>query len=132
MNIGIAAERSGIPPKTIRYYESIGLLTSAERAANGYRDYHDADVHTLRFVRRARRLGFTVLEVAKLLGLWRDRARTSAEVEMFAIECLAEIDHKLHELEELKRMLVDLAERCLNDERPDYPLMKEFADREPN
>ena len=85
MNIGSAAERSGVPPKTIRYYESIGLIAPADRRANNYRDYSESDVQTLRFIHRARSLGFSVRGVAGLLALWRDRRRTSHDVKALAL-----------------------------------------------
>ena len=127
MNIGTIAERSGVAPKTIWYYESIGLIRSAERAPNGYRVYDELDVHTLRFIQRARSLGFTVDQVANLLALWRDRNRASAEVKALALKRIDQIEKKILELDSLKRALHDLAERCHGDDRPDCPILEELA-----
>ncbi|WP_245485861.1 MerR family transcriptional regulator, partial [Mesorhizobium sp. M5C.F.Ca.IN.020.29.1.1] len=101
MNIGTAAEKSGLPPKTIRYYEDIGLLRP-DRADNGYRDYSTADVHRLRFLQRSRSLGFSVEECRQLLSLYRDKERESADVKAIAEAKLAEIDRKLAELAGLR------------------------------
>ncbi len=127
MNIGTVAAESGVPPKTIRYYESVGLVPSAKRAPNGYRVYDEIDVQTLLFIQRARSLGFTVNEVANLLTLWRDRNRTSAEVKALALRRIDQVDRKIRELDTLKRALLDLAERCYGDERPDCPILEELA-----
>lgn len=122
MNIGTAARQSGLPPKTIRYYEDIGLLT-ADRAANGYRDYSSEDVHRLRFVQRSRSLGFSVEECRQLLSLYTDRDRASADVKAIATEKLGEIDRKIEELTGLREMLGHLVENCHGDARPDCPII---------
>ena len=122
MNIGTAARQSGLPPKTIRYYEDIGLLT-ADRAANGYRDYSNEDVHRLRFVQRSRSLGFSVEECRQLLSLYTDRDRASADVKAIATEKLGEIDRKIAELTGLREMLGHLVENCHGDARPDCPII---------
>ena len=122
MNIGTAARQSGLPPKTIRYYEDIGLLT-ADRAANGYRDYSNEDVHRLRFVQRSRSLGFSVEECRQLLSLYTDRARASADVKAIATEKLGEIDRKIAELTGLREMLGHLVESCHGDARPECPII---------
>ena len=122
MNIGTAARQSGLPPKTIRYYEDIGLLT-ADRAANGYRDYSDEDVHRLRFVQRSRSLGFSVEECRQLLSLYTDRDRASADVKAIATEKLGEIDRKIAELTGLREMLGHLVENCHGDARPECPII---------
>ena len=122
MNIGTAARQSGLPPKTIRYYEDIGLLT-ADRAANGYRDYSSEDVHRLRFVQRSRSLGFSVEECRQLLSLYTDRDRASADVKAIAIEKLGEIDRKIAELTGLREMLGQLVETCHGDARPECPII---------
>ena len=127
MNIGTAAERAGVPAKTIRYYESIGLIRSAGRRANNYRDYDDADIATLRFVARARKLGFSVKQVGALLALWRDRARSSQAVKAVALEHVAEIDQRLAELQSMRRLLVDLIGHCAGDARPDCPILDDLA-----
>jgi MerR family copper efflux transcriptional regulator len=127
MHIGTIARRSGIPAKTIRYYESIGLIDSAERTASGYRVYSSEDVHTLRFVQRARSLGFSVSDLGKLLALWRDRQRTSAQVKALAQRHVAQIDHKIAELQVMRDTLVDLVERCHGDDRPECPILEDLA-----
>lgn len=127
MNIGTAARQSGVPAKTIRYYESVGLIAPAERTASGYRVYDHRDVETLRFVQRARSLGFPVEEVGSLLALWRDRARSSAEVKALAARRVADIDRKLAELAEMRDTLTHLMERCHGDARPDCPILQGLA-----
>lgn len=128
MNIGTAARQSGLPPKTIRYYEEIGLLT-ADRAANGYRDYSSEDVHRLRFVQRSRSLGFSVEECRQLLSLYTDRDRASADVKAIATEKLGEIDRKIAELIGLREMLGHLVENCHGDARPDCPIIDGLSGR---
>jgi MerR family transcriptional regulator, copper efflux regulator len=122
MNIGTAARQSGLPPKTIRYYEDIGLLT-AGRASNGYRDYSNEDVHRLRFVQRSRSLGFSVEECRQLLSLYTDRDRASADVKAIATAKLGEIDRKIAELTGLREMLGHLIENCHGDARPECPII---------
>lgn len=128
MNIGEAAARSGVPAKTIRYYEDIALIESADRAANGYRSYTDGDVQTLRFVARARDLGFTVEQCRNLLALYRDKSRASADVKRIAEAHVTEIERKIDELRAMRATLMDLARRCHGDERPDCPIIDELAD----
>ena len=127
MNIGEVASRTGVPAKTIRYYEDIDLIRPADRAANGYRAYSVEDVHTLRFIGRARGLGFSVKEVARLLTLYRDRNRASADVKRLARAHVDAIDAKVAELRAMRRTLVDLIERCHGDERPDCPILDDLA-----
>jgi MerR family copper efflux transcriptional regulator len=127
MNIGTAARQSGVPPKTIRYYESVGLIAAAERTSAGYRVYDRNDVETLRFVQRARSLGFSVEEVGSLLALWRDRARSSSEVKAMARHRVADIDRKIAELTEMRETLTHLMERCHGDARPDCPILQGLA-----
>jgi Cu(I)-responsive transcriptional regulator len=127
MNIGEVAEKSGIPAKTIRYYEDVGLIPPARRTESGYRDYDDRDLATLRFVQRARSLGFSVKDVGALLALWHDNARASAEVKALAADHVNEIDRKLAELKSMRRTLVDLMERCHGDDRPDCPILDDLA-----
>ena len=122
MNIGEAAARSGVAPKNIRYYESIGLISPAKRAANGYRAYDETDIRMLGFVNRARGLGFTVAQVGELLSLYRDRRRASADVKKLALERIDDINRKVEELLSMKRTLTHLTERCHGDDRPDCPL----------
>ncbi len=127
MNIGTAARQSGVPAKTIRYYESVGLIQPAERSAAGYRVYDKQDVETLRFVQRARSLGFSVEEVGSLLALWRDRSRSSAEVKALARHRVQDIDRKITELTEMRQTLLHLMERCHGDARPDCPILQGLA-----
>ena len=129
MNIGAAARQSGVPAKTIRYYESVGLIAPAERTAAGYRVYDRQEVETLRFVQRARSLGFSVEEVGSLLALWRDRTRSSAEVKALARHRVADIDRKMAELAEMRATLSNLMERCHGDDRPDCPILQGLAGR---
>jgi MerR family copper efflux transcriptional regulator len=126
MNIGEASRRSGLPPKTIRYYEEVGLVRPA-RAQNGYRDYRDRDVHMLRFLQRSRSLGFTIEEARKLLALYADDRRHSEDVRKMASGRMAEIDRKIEELQSLKRALSILAEQCPGDAGPDCPILDEIA-----
>lgn len=127
MNIGEAAARSGVPAKTIRYYEDIALIGSADRNANGYRSYSEDDIHTLRFVARARSLGFTVAQCRDLLALYRDRARSSSDVKAIAEMHMAEIDEKINSLRLMRETLATLTRKCHGDERPDCPIIEELA-----
>ena len=126
MNIGQAAEHSGLPPKTIRYYEEIGLLSPARRP-NGFRDYGDRDVHELRFIGRARNLGFTIEECRHLLELYRDKGRASAEVRDMASTHIAAIHAKIEELRSMERTLTHLVEQCAGDDRPDCPILDSLS-----
>jgi MerR family transcriptional regulator, copper efflux regulator len=126
MNIGDAAERSGLPAKTIRYYEDIRLLRPA-RGENGYRDYSSEDVHRLRFLQRARSLGFSVEECRQLLSLYADKRRESADVKAVAEAKLMEIDRKIAELVSLQKTLRHLVHACHGDERPDCPILDELS-----
>lgn len=128
MNISQAAERSGVPAKTIRYYEDIGLIPPAERTASGYRQYAGKDVETLRFINRARSLGFSVADVQALLGLWRDRQRASRDVRAMAERHLEVIEQKIAELQTMRDTLTDLVGRCHGDDRPDCPILGQLAD----
>jgi MerR family copper efflux transcriptional regulator len=127
MNIGTAARASGIPAKTIRYYEEIGLIQPAERSDGNYRVYGDTEVQTLRFIRRARSLGFSVDEVAELLDLWRDRSRSSRRVKALANRHLEDIDGKIAALKTMRDTLNELIERCHGDARPDCPILADLA-----
>ncbi|MGV0818408.1 Cu(I)-responsive transcriptional regulator [Martelella sp. FLE1502] len=126
MNIGQAAKQSGLPAKTIRYYEEIGLVI-ADRAENGYRDYSANHVHRLNFIHRSRDLGFSVEECRLLLSLYDDDARESAEVKALATAKIAEIDEKLARLAGLKATLQHLADHCHGDHRPDCPILEELS-----
>jgi Cu(I)-responsive transcriptional regulator len=126
MNIAEAGRASGLPPKTIRYYEDIGLL-KPERRPNGYRDYGSAEVHALRFLQRARSLGFSVEDCRTLLSLYRDRERASAEVKSVAQAHLRDVRRKIAELQGLAATLERLCRACSGDERPDCPIIEELA-----
>ena len=127
MNIGEAAALSGVTAKTIRYYESIGLIEAVPRTGGGYRSYRDTDVAFLRFIQRARGLGFSVENVAGLLALYHDRNRASADVKALARRHLEEIDRKIAELESIRGTLGHLIEKCHGDERPDCPILEGVA-----
>lgn len=127
MNIGRAAEASGVSAKMIRYYESRGLLGAVGRTDAGYRVYTTSDVHTLRFVRRARDLGFAVEQIGELLGLWRDRGRASADVKRVALQHAAVLDEKIAALQSMSRTLGHLAAHCHGDGRPDCPILDDLA-----
>lgn len=126
MNIGQVADTTGLRAKTIRYYEDIKLVKPA-RAANGYRDYADEDVHRLAFVQRSRSLGFTIEECRLLLSLYKDKERASADVKALALEKITEIDRKLNELNSLRSTLQKLADHCNGDHRPDCPIIDDIA-----
>lgn len=126
MTIGEAASRSGMPPKTIRFYEEIGLIRPAERFENQYRAYSERDVHTLRFIHRARSLGFALKDIRALLALYRDRRRASREVKRLALQHIAEVEHKIAELTAIRNAIADLAKRCHGDDRPECPILDEL------
>lgn len=130
MNIGKAARASGVSAKMIRYYESIGVVPKAARSGNGYRVYTNKEVNTLRFVRRARSLGFSVEQIERLVMLWRDKRRTSAEVKRIALAHVRELQDKIAELQSMSRTLEHLAAHCHGDERPDCPIIDDLAGRE--
>ena len=127
MNIGAAADATGVPAKTIRYYESIGLIPPATRAENGYRHYTGYDIETLKFIQRARRLGFSVKNVGDLLGLWRDKKRTSASVKALALRHVSDVEQRIAELGTIRQTLIDLTDRCHGDDRPECPILDDFA-----
>lgn len=127
MNIGQASERSGLAPKTIRYYEDIGLIRP-DRGGNGYRDYAEADVHKLLFLQRSRGLGFSVEECRQLLALYEDKSRASADVRELTQAKLTEIDRKIRELTGLRRTLEHLVRACHGNDRPDCPILEELSD----
>ena len=129
MNIGEASARSGLPSKTIRYYEDIGLIRP-DRHDNGYRDYADADVHKLRFLQKSRGLGFSVEECRQLLALYEDKSRASADVKELTQAKLTEIDRKIRELSELRHTLEHLVHACHGNDRPDCPILEELSDEQ--
>ncbi|MBK1690073.1 Cu(I)-responsive transcriptional regulator [Rubrivivax gelatinosus] len=131
MNIGQASAASGVSAKMIRHYERIGLLPEAARSAAGYRRYDERDVHTLRFVRHARDLGFPLERIRELIGLWHDRERPSRQVKALAREHLAAVDAKLAELQAVKSTLERLVQCCHGDERPDCPILETLAGGRP-
>ena len=126
MNVGDAARRSGLPSKTIRYYEDIGLIAPA-RAANGYRDYCEDDVHRLAFLRRARGLGFSIDDCRQLMARYRDRDRASHDVREIASAPVDAITEKIAELESMRATLRKLIHACHGDERPDCPILEDIA-----
>ncbi len=127
MNIGAAAKSSGVPAKTIRYYESIGLIPPAHRTESGYRDFSKIEIDTLRFIQRARSLGFPVKDVAKLLDLWHDRSRASSDVKALATGHVEAIDRKISELHSMRDTLLHLVTQCHGDDRPDCPIIDGIA-----
>lgn len=127
MNIGQAARRTGLSAKMIRYYESIGLLKPATRTDSGYRLYGPDDLHSLAFIKRSRDLGFSLDEVAKLLTLWQDRQRASADVKALASEHIADLNRRIDELVSLRDTLSELVAHCQGDDRPDCPILKDLA-----
>lgn len=130
MNIGDVAERSGLPQKTIRYYEEIGLVRP-DRSANGYRRFREADLHKLTFLGRARALGFSIEDCRTLLGLYEDDTRESAAVKAVAEDHLAEIDSKIEQLQSMRATLSHLVDACHGDDRPDCPILSDLSGAEP-
>lgn len=127
MNIGQASDASGVSQRMIRHYEKIGLIPHAPRRDSGYRDYSPADLHRLRFIANARDLGFPIEEIRTLLDLWNDRSRASAEVKALATARAGELHRKAEALKAMRRTLIDLAERCHGDTRPDCPILDNLA-----
>jgi len=128
-NIGEAAARSGVSAKMVRHYESLGLLPKVARTDAGYRLYGDAQVHTLRFIRRARDLGFSMAEIAELLKLWQNRRRASGDVKRIALSHVADLQRRIIEMEAMRRTLERLASCCHGDDRPDCPILEELAEQ---
>ena len=129
MRIGEAAKRSGMAARTIRFYEEAGLIEPATRRESGYREFGDDDVRRLRFIHRARNLGFSIDEVGRLLSLWSDRERASADVKGLALEHVARVEAKMAELHSMRDAILHLAERCHGDDRPECPILDELAGR---
>ncbi len=126
-SIGKAGELSGITPKMIRHYESLQLIPKASRTAGDYRVYSATDIHTLRFIRRARGLGFSMDEIGTLLGLWRNQRRASEQVKRLALKHVAELDSKIAELQSMRAALAELAKHCHGDARPECPILADLA-----
>ena len=131
MNIGEAAGASGVTAKMIRHYESIGLIRPPLRTESNYRVYRPEDVHALRFIKRARTLGFSIEKTAMLLGLWQDRSRASADVKELALAHIADLEEKIFELQEMVSTLKHLAHCCSGDDRPDCPILNDLAQVSP-
>jgi Cu(I)-responsive transcriptional regulator len=127
MNIGAAAAACGVSAKMIRHYEAIGLLRPAARRDNAYRDYCDSDVHELRFVRRARRLGFSIDEIGALLALWRDDQRPSRDVRRIAKDHLVDLEGRIAEMQAMAETLRKLVHACHGDDRPHCPILDDLA-----
>lgn len=127
MNIGQAAEASGVTAKMIRYYESIDLISAASRTGSGYRQYTDKDVQTLRFIKRSRDLGFSIERIKTLLSLWQDRSRHSADVKQLAQGYIAELEDDIRKLQSIRDQLRHVANNCHGDERPDCPILDDLA-----
>lgn len=127
MNIGDTARVSGVSAKMIRHYEGIGLIPKASRTESGYRRYGAIDVHTLRFIRQARNLGFSIKQIEELLSLWRDQRRPSRSVKALALAHIEELDARIRELEAMKQTLQKLAVHCHGDERPECPILDGLA-----
>jgi MerR family transcriptional regulator, copper efflux regulator len=127
MNIGEAAKLSGVSAKMVRHYESLGLLPEVARTDSGYRQYGDKEVHTLRFIRRARDLGFSMAEIGELLKLWQNQRRSSSNVKKIASKHLADIDAKMAEMAAMRKTLQHLVHCCSCDERPDCPILDGLA-----
>jgi Cu(I)-responsive transcriptional regulator len=125
--IGQAAERAGVSARMLRHYESLGLLAGVARTDSGYRQYTEADVHTLRFIRRARDLGFSMEEIAQLLGLWQDKARASAQVKQIAQRHIQSLAERIAAMQAMQRSLQALVGCCHGDERPDCPILDDLA-----
>ena len=127
LSIGRAAEISGVTAKMIRHYESLGLLPNVARTLGDYRVYTENEVHTLRFIRRARGLGFSMAEIGDLLGLWRNQRRASKEVKRLALRHVAELDNKIEELQSMRAALAELAAHCHGDSRPECPILDDLG-----
>jgi len=127
MNIGEAASATGVSAKMIRHYEAIGLIPAPARTLSGYRNYAERDVHTLRFIRHARKLGFSMPQIGELLGLWRNQRRSSSKVKSLAQAHINELEQKIREMTAMKATLAHLVHSCRGDERPDCPILENLA-----
>jgi Cu(I)-responsive transcriptional regulator len=127
VNIGMASRMSGVTAKMIRHYESLGLLPTVGRTDSGYRQYSEAEVHTLRFIKRARELGFPMADIGELVGLWRNRRRASANVKRIAQKHADELGLRIESMQAMQRTLQHLIHCCQGDERPDCPILDDLA-----
>ena len=125
--IGEAAKRSGVSPRMVRHYEELGLLPSVARTDSGYRQYGEADIHSLRFIKRSRDLGFSMAEIAELVGLWNNRRRASASVQRIARKHLGELEQRIADMQAMQRTLSHLVHCCHGDARPDCPILDDLA-----
>lgn len=131
VTIGEAAQASGVSAKMVRHYESLGLLGDVARTEGGYRQYGEADIHTLRFIKRARDLGFSMAEIAELVSLWHDRGRASSEVKRVAEQHVAELDKRIQALQTMRQTLGTLLRHCHGDGRPECPILDDLAGERP-
>lgn len=126
MNIGEASKNSGVSSKMIRHYEELGIIPRPSRTESGYRRYNENDIHVLRFVRHSRELGFSMKDIKQLLGLWKNKSRSSAQVKTIAKKHRDELQRKLNEIQAIISTLDNLVECCHGDERPDCPILEEL------
>ena len=131
MNIGEAARASGVSTKTIRYYEAAGLIATAERTGGGYRVYTQEDEHVLRFIKRARDLGFSIERIRRLLDLWRNKSRASRDVKRLALDHIADITAKIAAMSTVKDAVQELADKCEGDDRPECPILRDLEGNAP-
>ena len=127
VSIGVAAQRAGVSPRMLRHYEALGLLPTVQRTDAGYRQYGEKEVHTLRFIRRARDLGFSIQEIATLLGLWQDKARASSQVKSIAQAHIDDLNQRIADMQAMQRTLQQLVQCCHGDDRPDCPILDNLA-----
>jgi len=132
VNIGQASKASGVSAKMIRHYEEVGLIPAASRTESGYRQYGEAEVHSLRFIRHARDLGFSIAQIGELVGLWQNRRRSSSRVKALALAHVAELERKVANLQAMKETLEHLAHCCHGDDRPECPILDRLADDSPH
>jgi len=131
MNIGEAARASGVSTKSIRYYETAGLIATAERTGGGYRVYTQADVHMLRFIKRARDLGFSIDRIRRLLDLWQNKSRASRDVKRLALDHIADIAAKIAAMSTVKDAVQELADKCEGNDRPECPILRDLEGSAP-
>lgn len=129
VNIGEAAKRSGVSAKMVRHYEGLGLLPRVVRTDSGYRQYSEAEVHTLRFIKRARDLGFSMAEIGELVGLWQNRRRASANVRKIAQKHVDDLSQRIEAMQAMKQTLAHLVHCCHGDDRPECPILDDLANR---